>query len=371
MKLEVSTAVVEISIDMEQMADFIVSVQKTNGEIPWSIGGKTDPWDHVESAMGLSVAGYLKEAERAYEWMLKIQHNDGSWYAAYRNGLPIDKTMDTNMSSYIAVGVFHHYLISDDLAFLKRMWPTVRAGVDYAVRMQAPTGEIHWARNADGVVDPMALLTGSSSVYMSIKCALSIASRLGYRQRDWERALEKLGQAIRYRPNLFNMIKSRFSMDWYYPVLCGAVAGGDARRRIDKYWDKFVVPGWGVRCVSDRPWVTMAETAELVLTLAAIGDLEKARIVFSWLADKKYDDGSYWMGVTFPDTVIWPEEKTAWTTAAILLAYDALNDLTPASGLFHHDSWMVGDYLLVAASPISSDRVVKDALRLSPVIPAK
>ena len=29
--------------------------------------------------------------------------------------------------------------------------------------------------------------------------------------------------------------------------------------------------GLGVRCVSDRPWVTAAETCELVLTLDAIG----------------------------------------------------------------------------------------------------
>jgi hypothetical protein len=372
MKTERSTAIAEPRMDVEQMADFIISVQRADGEIPWSIGGKTDPWDHVESAMGLSVAGYGKEAERAYEWMRKTQHTDGSWYSAYRNGLPEDKTMDTNMSSYIAVGVFHHYLISDDLAFLKRMWPTVRAGVDYAVRMQAPTGEIHWARNAEGIVDPMALLTGSSSVYMSIKCALAIAERLGCNRRDWEGALEKLGQAIRYRPDLFNMIKSRFSMDWYYPILCGALGGADARRRIDKYWEKFVTPGWGVRCVSDRPWATMAETAELVLTLFAIGELEKARIVFSWLADKKYDDGSYWMGVTFPDAVIWPEEKTTWTTAAILLAYDALNDLTPASGFFHHDSWDACKYpFSAAARPFFSGRVVNDSLRLPTGIPVK
>ena len=45
------------------------------------------------------------------------------------------------------------------------------------------------------------------------------------------------------------------------------------------------------------------------------------------------------MGVTFPDRVIWPDEKTSWTAAAVLLAYDALNDLTPASGLFNHDFW--------------------------------
>ena len=57
------------AVDIASTAEFILCVQKPNGEIPWSIGGKTDPWDHVESAMGLSVAGYLREAERAYEWM--------------------------------------------------------------------------------------------------------------------------------------------------------------------------------------------------------------------------------------------------------------------------------------------------------------
>jgi hypothetical protein len=83
----------------------------------------------------------------------------------------------------------------------------------------------------------------------------------------------------------------------------------------------------------------MAETSELVLTLAAIGEYENAEIIFSWLGDKRYDDGSYWMGVTFPDGVIWPEEKTSWTAAAVLLAYDALNNLTDASVLFNHRFW--------------------------------
>ena len=62
-------------------------------------------------------------------------------------------------------------------------------------------------------------------------------------------------------------------------------------------------------------------------------------MVLSWIEDKKYDDGSYWMGVTFPDAVIWPEERTSWTTAAILLAYDAVTDMTPASRLFSHSFW--------------------------------
>jgi hypothetical protein len=128
-------------------------------------------------------------------------------------------------------------------------------------------------------------------------------------------------------------------MDWYYPVLCGALTGVEARKRIDHYWDKFTVPGWGVRCVCDRPWVTMAETSELVLTLAAVNAYEEAERVFSWIIDKKYEDGSYWMGVTFPDRVVWPDEKTTWTAAAVLLAYDALRGITPGGGLFNHSAW--------------------------------
>jgi hypothetical protein len=326
-------------VDVNAIAEFIAGLQKTNGEIPWSAGGKTDPWDHVESAMGLSVAGCLREAENAYQWMATTQLSDGSWWSATRDGAIEDKTRDSNVSSYIAVGVHHHFLITRERRFLRRMWATLEAGIDYAVGMQENTGEIAWARNSEGMVDPMALLTGSSSVYMSLKCAIAVASLLGKRRPKWESAMMKLGEAIRHRPSLFNMIKARFSMDWYYPVLCGAVQGTEARNRIERSWEKFVVPGWGVRCVCDQPWVTTAEAAELVLTLTAIGDRERAAIVFNWICENKYDDGSYWMGATFPDGVIWPEEKTSWTAAAILLAYDALHDITPASRLFNHEFW--------------------------------
>lgn len=339
MKLGVEPRLETLTVDIEGLASFIAGIQKENGEIPWSAGGKTDPWDHVESAMGLSVAGQKQRAERAYDWMAATQLEDGSWWSAVRDGIVEDGTRDSNFAAYIAVGVFHHYLITEDLEFLRRMWPTVKAGLNYALSLQSPAGEIYWAKNREGQVDPMALLTGSSSIYMSFKCGLSIAAQLGTTMNSWSQALKKLGNAIKNRPTHFNMIKSRFSMDWYYPVLCGALTGAEARKRLDYYWDKFAVPGWGVRCVCDRPWVTMAETSELVLTLAAVNAYEEAERVFSWLSDKKYEDGSYWMGVTFPDRVVWPDEKTTWTAAAVLLAYDALRGITPAGGLFNHSAW--------------------------------
>ncbi len=339
MEFPVSQDVGTDGFDIDIVADFISCLQKPNGEIPWSAGGKTDPWDHVESAMGLSVAGRIIQSELAYQWLAQTQLADGSWWSATRDGIPEDRTRDSNLASYIAVGVYQHFLITGDQTFLRRFWKTIEAGIDYAVGMQAHTGEIHWAKNSEGVVDRMALLTGSSSIFMSLKCALAIARLLGKSRSDWESALFKLGEAIRYRPNLFNMMKARYAMDWYYPVLCGAVTGADAHNRIDRLWDKFVIPKWGVKCVCDQPWVTIAEAAELILTLSAVGEYERAAILFDWIRDKKYNDGSYWTGVTFPDGVIWPEERTSWTAASVLLAYDALHELTPASCLFRHDFW--------------------------------
>ncbi|MBP7341767.1 MAG: hypothetical protein PHG54_05715 [Smithellaceae bacterium] len=339
MELNVSFGDAVKPVDVEKVADFIASVQKDNGEIPWSQGGKTDPWDHIESAMGLGVAGYYRQARRAYEWLAAAQLADGSWWSETKDGAVINTTKESNFAAYVAVGVYHHYLLTGDRAFLKDMWPMVLRGITYAVALQAPQGEIYWARNKDGAVDKMALLTGCSSIYMSLKCALAIAEALGIKKPAWQKAKEQLGDALCNRPDLFNMIKSRFSMDWYYPILCGAVRGDEARKRIDHLWDRFVVPDWGVRCVSDRPWVTMAETSEFVLTLSAMEDDTRARAVFSWLGDKRYADGSYWMGVTFPDSVIWPEEKTSWTAAAVLLAWDAVNRATPAADLFHHRRW--------------------------------
>jgi len=337
LKLSISEDLTPVSL--EKIAAFIVSLQKENGEIPWSVSGKTDPWDHVESAMGLSVGGFYEEALHAYEWLANSQLSDGSWWSETLDGKIINSSKESNFSSYVAVGVFHYYLVTHDIKFLKTMWHTVSQGIQYAINLQAPDGEIYWARNKNGAIDKMALLTGSSSIYMSIKCALAIAGLLGKKRPRWQKAMAELGVAIKDRPDLFNMIKSRYSMDWYYPILCGAITGEEAKRRIAHLWEKFVVPEWGVRCVSDRPWVTMAETAEFILTLRAIEDNSRAKMIFSWLNDKRFSDGSFWMGVTFPDGVIWPEEKTGWTAAAAMLAWDALNDITPAGKLFNHKFW--------------------------------
>jgi hypothetical protein len=140
------------------------------------------------------------------------------------------------------------------------------------------------------------------------------------------------------------MTKSRYAMDWFYPILAGVLTGHEAQKRIDRYWKKFVVEEKGVRCVFDQPWVTIAETSELSIALAAMGNLELAKIVFSWITDWRYDDGSYWCGFTCPDMVIWPQEKITWTNAVALIAADAIYDLTAAGQIFSHDFWAEQKY---------------------------
>ena len=129
--------------------------------------------------------------------------------------------------------------------------------------------------------------------------------------------------------------KSRYSMDWYYPVLCGAIVGEEAQKRINDGWNKFVVKDLGCKCVEEEPWVTAAESCELVLALNKILEKEKAETVFNNvlnLADPK--SNLFWTGYVFKDKKYWPIEKPSWTAAAVILAAYSLYKFTKASNFF-------------------------------------
>ena len=176
-------------------------------------------------------------------------------------------------------------------------------------------------------------MIGCASIYHSIRCALALADYFDDPQPEWEVAVGQLGHAIAHHSESF-VLKDRWSMEWYYPVLGGALRGAAARERINERWDDFVVPSLGIRCVDDRPWVTGAETCELVMALDAIGDSARAHEQFAAMHHLREDDGSYWTGLVYADGKRWPVERTTWTGAAMILAADALSQTTPANGIF-------------------------------------
>ncbi|MEU8238932.1 prenyltransferase [Actinoplanes missouriensis] len=307
----------------------IAAEQEDSGAIPWYAGGQLDPWDHVEAAMALDVGGEHDRAAAAYDWMRRTQRPDGSWAARYdAGGVVADATAETNHAGYLAVGCWHHWLCTGDDGFLARMWPAVRRALDFVTGCQAPGGEIGWAAG-----DPLALLTGCSSIHQALRYGTAIAERAGDPQPDWELAADLLATAIQQRPGAF-ADKSRFSMDWYYPILGGAVTGSAARERVTARWDAFVVPDRGVFCVSDQPWVTGAETCELALALDTLGERDAAAELVAAMQHLREDDGSYWTGLVLTDGVRWPVERTTWTAAAVVLAVDALHGEHPRSGIF-------------------------------------
>ncbi|WP_405180528.1 prenyltransferase [Nocardia sp. NBC_01377] len=310
----------------------IAAEQEPSGAIPWFGGGHTDPWDHIESAMALSATGLLDEAKAAYRWSASTQRPDGSWPRQFRLGVVEDAGTESNFCAYIATGVWHHLLCTGDTDFAREMWPTVRAAIDYVLELQGEHGQIYWARDDNGIFDE-ALLTGCSSMHHSIGCASALAGALGIERPDWESARARLGSAIRQRPEVF-AVKDRYSMDWYYPILGGAITGDAGRARIAERWRDFVVGNIGIRCVSDRPWVTGAETCELVMALDCLDERARALDLFAAMQHLREADGSYWTGLVFADGKRWPEERTTWTGAAVVLAADALSRATPGSGIF-------------------------------------
>ncbi|RAJ42755.1 prenyltransferase/squalene oxidase-like repeat protein [Kitasatospora sp. SolWspMP-SS2h] len=320
-------------LDAAQAADTVRSIlahQQPDGALPWFHGGHLDPWDHTEAAMALDTAGEHAAAEAAYQWLADRQNPDGSWYAAYAYGQPgvpdgtaTDLARETNFCAYVAVGAWHHHLSTGDDRFLERIWPTVSRALDHTVRLSLPGGAIAWRQDEDGTAATEALLTGSCSILHALRCGLAVADHLDRPQPDWELAAGRLRHAIARHPERF-LDKNRYSMDWYYPVLGTALRGEDATRRLAADWDRFVVPGLGVRCVSDRPWVTGGESAELALALWAAGQSDQAVDILRWIQHLRHEDGSYWTGYVYEDRAIWPEERTTWTAGALLLAVAAL-----------------------------------------------
>ena len=323
-------------------AESIARVQLPNGMIPWFTGGHADPWNHVEAAMALTIGGLTYEAELAYRWLAESQHLDGSWCMYYLEAGVESPRRDTNVCAYVATGVWHHFLSRRDMGFLEAMWPTVEAAVAFVLRFQRPGGEIVWSVEPDGTLGRFALLTGSSSVYFSLRCAIACAERLGYERPDWELAAGRLAHAVAFNPESFEP-KVRWAMDWYYPILSGSVRGVDGENRIEERWHQFVMDGVGVRCVSDRPWVTAAETAECVMALDALGRSEEAHRLFGWAQQLRHHDGSYWTGWVLPEQVHFPGgERTTYTAAAVVLAADTLAGTGPAAGLFRGNGLPAG-----------------------------
>jgi len=320
---------------------YIKSIQYKSGAIPSNEDGTHDPWDHIESIMGLNIYKDIEASKSAFNWLTHHQNSDGSWYAKYYKTDAIEKNKPTHFSPYIAVAALHFFRIFKDINFLQSIWSSIELAVNFSVELQQDNGTIPWSINNNSQIENDYLLTGCSSILKSIECGIALSKILNETENieKWKKAHLLLSNAIQEPDGKFDLIKDRkrFSMDWYYPILSGCLKQDEKSHYINKIFKDFYLDGIGIKCVIEEPWVTVAETSEFILALMCAGyDDEAKRLLFDVL-NISDEEGIPFMGWQYEQNIFWPKEKPSWTAAALMLSADCVFDYSDASDLFKSD----------------------------------
>lgn len=323
--------------EVTQTAAWIATLQRPSGMVPWYRAGHADPWNHVEATMALAAGGRWAEVALAFEWLAASQLPDGSWCTFHLPDGILEPRRDPNVCAYVATGAWWCWQLGGGRELLDAAWPLIDRGIDWCLQYQRPGGEIVWSVGPDGVPGSFALLAANSSLHHSLRSAVLVAEALGHDRRHWSAAANRVAAAVAGPPGSF-VPKQRWAMDWYYPVLSGALRGQAAHGRLLERWDDFVEPGLGVRCVADRFWVTPAETAECAMAAARAGMGTEAAQLLAWTRHLRDDDGAYWTGCAHPECVRFPGgQRSTYSAAAVLIADHVLYRRSPASAVFIPD----------------------------------
>ena len=325
----------------ENLGKYIGIIQHKSGAIPSNEDGSHDPWDHIESIMGLNFTNEKDASELAFEWLIKNQNPDGSWYSKYSNNLPLERHKSTHFGPYISVAALHFYKSFLSKKFLEELWPTIKSAINFSINLQTSNGTIPWSIDSNGAIEKDYLLTGSSSILKSIECGIAIAKILGDYDviEGWIKSYEGLAYAIKNPKNKFDLLKDRkrFSMDWYYPIISGCLNNNEKSFYIKNVFDKFYKEGLGVKCVIEEPWITVAETCEFIIALIIVGRIEDAERLLIDVINISDEAGIPYMGWQYEENIFWPNEKPSWTAAALIIAADSVLNFTDASDLFLKD----------------------------------
>ncbi len=323
-----------------KIAQSIKKNQFDSGAIPSNTDLSHDPWDHIEAIMGLNFLNDKESSDLAFKWLKNNQNKDGSWYSKYSNNDPIEFNKPTHFGPYISVAALHYYKIFSDKDKLFELWETISTAIDFSINLQNSNGTIPWSLDENNQIENDFLLTGSSSILKSLECAIAIAKILDLDSKTkWIKAYEMLASAVRNPKGLFDKTidRSRFSMDSYYPIISGALSNSEKEKYIKKIYKDFYIEGLGIKCVIEEPWVTVAETSEFIVSLVISNKIEEAKKILAEVMNISDSNHIPFMGWQYEQNIFWPEEKPSWTSAALILAADAIFDFSSGSDIFKNN----------------------------------
>tara|TARA_B100001175_G_scaffold51283_1_gene40530 strand:+ start:8853 stop:9902 length:1050 start_codon:yes stop_codon:yes gene_type:complete len=320
------------------IGQYIKSIQLESGAIPSDEDKNHDPWDHIESIMGLNFVKEIDSSKLAFQWLIDNQNSDGSWFAKYDDNKSLQKNKPTHFGPYISVAALHFYKTFANKEYLEELWPTIKSAINFSINLQTANGTIPWSIDSNGIIEKDYLLTGSSSILKSIECAIAISKILDKSNdiEKWKQSYKYLAYAIKNPENKFDLLKDRkrFSMDWYYPIISGCLNDNENFFYVNQVFEKFYVKDIGVKCVVEEPWVTVAETCEFIISLIIVGRRKDAERLLMDVLNISDQSGIPYMGWQYDENIFWPNERPSWTSSALIIAADSVFNFSKASDLF-------------------------------------
>lgn len=308
--------------DFEKAKNWIIENQSSDGSIYWDKKGRCDAWDHCECLIALAIFEEWEAFDKGIEWIMKNINDEGLIFAEFNFGKPTKKFFEAHHAAYVFLPLLQKYLIDGEKEYLKKLSKKLKQIYKGTSLFKDDDGYFYWAKNSNGYLDN-SLITASCSIELSRRAYERIFRVIedGFYESNEFLSDEMLNSS---KFNRDGIDRSRFSMDSYYPFMCGYVND----KKINKFLDQFYVDGLGIKCVIEEPWVTLAESSEAVIALLKSGKRDLAQKIFIDLIQFKNKKGVFPTGYQYKLDLFWPEEQSTWTNAAVIMAADCLFDLT-------------------------------------------
>ena len=296
----------------EPCKNWIISNQSLSGAIFWDEKGKCDPWDHCECLIALAIYEEWEHFWKGVNWFFTNLNEDGLIYAEFQNEKPSKLHNESHHAPYIIMPLLQAYLIDHDQDYKKILTNEQLLKLEKIFEalndFKDQDGYFYWAKDSNGYSDN-SLITASMSIFLSL--AAKDKSVPKFKIDMWQEKFDRDG-----------VDRSRFSMDFYYPFLAGIK---NNKEEFLDLLDNYYVKGFGVKCVAEEPWVTIAESSECVISALIHDNKDIAKDIFNDIQQFQNKDGIFPTGYQYDMEIFWPEENSTWTNAAVIIAAHALS----------------------------------------------
>ena len=313
--------------EFQPMINWIEKNQSSSGMIYWDEKKNFDAWDHFECLTALAILGRKDSFLKGLNWFLDNLSKDNQIFSSYKGKKITQNYYELHHAIYFSVPLLQGFYIFEEIELLKKNFETLKNIVEKTINSRDNYGFFYWAEK-DGEFQDNSLISATSSIYLSLKASIEIYKFLKKDTKLLEDIIKSIEQQFTGDMSRFNrdgVDRSRFSMDAYYPYLAGINL--DNQTLLDSLSD-FYVPGMGIKCVKEEPWVTFAESSEAIISLIRVGEIEFAKKIMSEIENFKNEEGIFPTGYQFSEKIFWPDERSTWTNAAYIIAKDCLYDLT-------------------------------------------